>query len=399
MIAKDLGIDPVDIRLRNARQPNTMTLNDLQVNSCEFTAAIKKAREVSRWDDKKGKLPKGEGIGIACGGFLSGAGYPIYRTRMPHTSAVVRVSEQGDAAILYIGAIDMGQGSDTALAQMAAEAIGINYEDMRVIAGDTEITPHDFGAYASRQTLMSGWAVKRAGDEVRRQVLDLAAEMLEVKADDLEIARGIISVKGSPDKTIKFQQVANEFFIRFGPLVGNGKYEPPKLGGSFKGASVGTSPAYSFAAQISQVKVDEETGYVQVTNVWDVHDCGTVINPQLLHAQVEGALFMGMGEAMYEHTLFDANGKPLNFNLGEYRIPTALDVPDVVSELVDSYEPNGPWGVKEVGEGATLPTLGSYANAIYDAIGTRVYDLPLTPEKVWRAIRARKEAADNAPAS
>jgi 4-hydroxybenzoyl-CoA reductase subunit alpha len=274
---------------------------------------------------------------------------------------------------------------------MAAEAMGINYEDMRIVSADTETTPHDFGAYASRQTLMSGAAVKQAGEEVRHQILGMAAELLEANVTDLDIDRRLVFVKGSPEKTMPFETVANEFFIRKGPLLGRGSYAPPKLGGKFKGAAVGTSPAYSFAAQISQVEVDEETGQVMVTNVWDVHDCGTVINPSLLHAQVEGALFMGMGEAMYEEVLFDDKGKPLNANLGEYRVPTALDVPQVTSELVDSYEPAGPWGVKEVGEGATLPTMGCYANAIYDAIGVRIYDLPLTPEKVWRAIQGRKK--------
>jgi 4-hydroxybenzoyl-CoA reductase subunit alpha len=287
--------------------------------------------------------------------------------------------------------VDIGQGSDTILAQMAAEAMGINYEDVCIVSADTETTPHDFGAYASRQTLMSGHAVKQAGDEVRRQIIELAAELLEANVDDVDIDRRVVFVKGSPEKMLTFENVANEYFIRKGPLVGKGSYTPPKLGGKFKGAAVGTSPAYSFAAQISQVEVDEETGQVMVTNVWDVHDCGTVINPSLLHAQVEGALFMGMGEAMYEQCVFDDKGKPLNANLGEYRVPTALDVPQVFSELVDSYEPAGPWGVKEVGEGATLPTMGCYANAIYDAIGVRLYDLPLTPEKVWRAIQERKK--------
>jgi len=393
MIAKDLGMDPIAIREVNARRPNTTTLNDLKVNSCEFTACLEKAREISAWPGKKGKLPPGQGIGIGCGGFLTGAGYPIYRTRLPHASAVIKISEQGDTATLYIGAVDIGQGSDTILAQMAAEAIGINYEDVRIVSADTETTPHDFGAYASRQTLMSGHAVKAAGDDVRRQIIELAAELLEANAADMDIDRRVVFVKGSPDKMLAFENVATEFFIRKGPLVGKGSYTPPKLGGKFKGAAVGTSPAYSFAAQISQVEVDEDTGQVMVTDVWDVHDCGTVINPDLLHAQVEGALFMGMGEAMYEQVLFDDKGNPLNANLAEYRVPTALDVPQVTSELVDSYEPAGPWGVKEVGEGATLPTMGCYANAVYDAIGVRIYDLPLTPEKVWRAIQERKKRA------
>jgi len=393
MIAKDLGLDPIEIRKLNARKPNTTTLNDLKINSCEFTACLDKAKAVSGWEAKKGKLPPGQGIGIGCGAFVTGAGYPIYRTKMPHSAAVITVSEQGDSVTLHIGAVDIGQGSDTILAQMAAEAIGINYEDVRIVAADTETTPHDFGAYSSRQTLMAGHAVKRAGEEIRRQVIELAGELLKVDAAGLDIDGGTVFVKGFPEKALSFENVASEFFVRKGPLVGKGSYTPPKLGGKFKGAPVGTSPAYSFAAQVSQVEVDEDTGQVMVTDVWDVHDCGTVINPDLLGAQIEGALFMGMGEAMYEEVLFDDKGNPLNANLAEYRVPTALDVPQMHSQLVDSYEPSGPWGVKEVGEGATLPTMGCYANAIYDAIGVRIYDLPLTPEKVWRAIQERKKQA------
>jgi 4-hydroxybenzoyl-CoA reductase subunit alpha len=165
------------------------------------------------------------------------------------------------------------------------------------------------------------------------------------------------------------------------------------LGGKFKGAAVGTSPAYSFAAQISQVDIDEETGEIQVNDVWDVHDCGMVINPALLHAQVHGALYMGMGEAIWEQVLFDKKGRIMNPDLGEYRLPTALDMPRVHSGLIDSYEPNGPWGVKEVGEGATLPTIGCFSNAISDAIGIRIFSLPLTYEKVWRALKEKKEQA------
>ena len=393
MIAKDLGLDPIEIRKVNARRPDTTTLNDLKINSCEFTACLDKAKAVSGWDAKKGKLPPGQGIGVGCGAFVTGAGYPIYRTKMPHSAAVIKVSEQGDSVTLYIGAVDIGQGSDTILAQMAAEAIGVTYEDMRIVAADTGTTPHDFGAYSSRQTFMSGLAVKQAGEEIRRQVIELAGEMIEVNPADLDIDRGTVFLKGFPEKNLSFENVASEFFVRKGPLVGKGSYTPPKLGGKFKGAPVGTSPAYSFAAQVSQVEVDEDTGQVMVTDVWDVHDSGTVINPDLLGAQIEGALFMGMGEAMYEEVLFDDKGNPLNANLAEYRVPTALDVPQMHSQLVDSYEPSGPWGVKEVGEGATLPTMGCYANAIYDAIGVRIYDLPLTPEKVWRAIQEKKKHA------
>lgn len=297
--------------------------------------------------------------------------------------------EDGSAATLYTGATDIGQGSDTVLCQMAAEAMGFRYENMKIVAADTETTPHDFGAYASRQTLMSGSAVKQAGEEVKKQVLELAAEMMEVEVSDLDCRDSAIFVKSDSEITKPFGEVAREFFVRKGPLVGKGVYAPPKLGGKFKGAPVGTSPAYSFAAQISEVQIDEETGEIDVQEVWDVHDCGMVINPSLLHGQVHGALFMGMGESIWEQVLFDDQGKILNPNLGEYRMPTAMDMPKVTSALVESYEPAGPWGVKEVGEGATIPTMGCYANAIYDAMGIRVNSLPLTYEKVWRALKEK----------
>ena len=390
-IATELGIDPVVLRLRNARQPNTITPNDFQVNSCEMTACIEKARDLSGWDQKKGKMPPGRGIGIAVGSFVSGAGYPIYRTDLPHSAAIIKVHPDGTAATLYVGATDIGQGSDTVLCQMAAEAMGYTYENMKIISADTETTPHDFGAYASRQTLMSGAAVKQAGEEVKKQILEMAGVILDKNPGNLDCRDGIVFSTLEPDKTIPFARVARDFFVKKGPLVGLGSYTPPKLGGTFKGAAVGTSPAYSFAAQISEVQVCEDTGEVKVIDVWDVHDCGMVINPALLHAQVHGALFMGMGESIWEEVQFDGNGKIMNANLGDYRMPTALDMPRITSALVESFEPAGPWGVKEVGEGATIPTMGCFANAIYDAMGVRVNSLPLSYEKVWRALKEKRE--------
>jgi 4-hydroxybenzoyl-CoA reductase alpha subunit len=392
-VAAELGLDPVELRLKNARKPNTITPNEFKVNSCEMTACLEKAREISDWNQKKGKLPQGRGIGIAVGSFVSGAGYPIYRTNLPHSAAIIKVHPDGTAATLYVGATDIGQGSDTVLCQMAAEAMGYTYENMRIISADTETTPHDFGAYASRQTLMSGAAVKQAGEEIKKQLLEMAAVMMDKNSVNLDCREGIVFSKLEPEKTIPFAAVAREFFVKKGPLVGSGAYTPPQLGGKFKGAPVGTSPAYSFAAQISEVEVDEETGEINVIDVWDVHDCGTVINPALLHGQVHGALYMGMGESIWEEVQFDRNGKILNANLSDYRMPTALDMPRITSALVDSYEPAGPWGVKEVGEGATIPTMGCYANAIYDAMGVRVNSLPLSYEKVWRALKEKREKA------
>jgi 4-hydroxybenzoyl-CoA reductase subunit alpha len=391
-VAADLGIDPMDIRLRNCRRPDTVTPNDFAINSCELRRCLEQAREVSGWDRKRSDRPRGRGVGVATGSFVSGAGYPIVRSDLPHSAVVLKVNQDGTSATLYTGAPDIGQGSDTVLCQMAAEAMGYRYEQMKIVAADTETCPMDLGAYSSRQTLMTGAAAKQAGEEVKSQILDMASVMLGLPPGDLDCREGrVFSKSREKVQPLTFEEVARKHFILRGPLLGKGSYTPPRLGGTFKGAPVGTSPAYSFGAQVSEVEIDEETGEVRVLGVWDVHDCGTVVNPRLLHGQVHGALVMGMGETVWEEVLFDENGRVRNPDLANYRIPTALDVPSIHSEVVHSREPAAPWGVKEVGEGATNPTMGSFSNAIFDAMGVRVNSLPLSYEKVWRALREKRE--------
>ena len=391
-IAKELGIDPIEIRLINARRPGTVTVNGFKVDSYGLKECLEKARDISGWREKKGKLPWGRGMGIGNGGFVSGAGYAIYRTDKPHSTAMIKVTDDGTSAILYIGAVEIGQGSDTVLAQMAAEAMGYRYEYMKVVAADTDLAVHDLGAYASRQTLMSGWAVKWAGEKIKKLILETAAGMMEVKPEELDCREAIVFVKANPEVTKTFAEVAQKYFATTGQLIGQGSYKPPKLGGVHKGSAVGTSPAYSCATQIAEVEIDEESGEVEVMGAWDVHDSGMVINPALLHGQVHGAFYMGIGESIWEEVLFDKQGKLLNGNLAEYRLPTALDMPPVIaSELVDTVDPNAPWGVKEVGEGATTPTLGCISNAIFDAIGVQIKSLPMSYEKIWRALKEKKE--------
>ena len=390
-LAEDLGIDPIDIRIINAREPKTVTVNDFKVDSYGLKEALEKAREISGWKDKKGKLPLGRGIGVGNGGFVSGAGYPCYRTDLPHAVAIIRMNDDGTMATLYTGAVDIGQGSDTVLLQMAAESMGYRLDDMKIVSADTDLATHDFGAYASRQTLMGGWAVKFAGEEIKEKILKMAAEMTGFLPEQLDAKQGVVFQKAHPDEKLTYAEVARTYFVKYGSLIGRGSYAPPRLGGKFKGAPVGTSPAYSAATQVAEVQIDEETGEVEVIEAWDVHDCGFVINPALLHAQVHGAFYMGMGESIWEEMLYDEKGDVMNGNFSEYRMPTALDMPPVASELVDTVDPNAPWGVKEVGEGATTPTMGCLANAIYDAMGVRIGSLPLTYEKVWRAMKEKRE--------
>ncbi|NLI13353.1 molybdopterin cofactor-binding domain-containing protein [Pelotomaculum propionicicum] len=408
LIGEAIGVDPIDMRLVNARKNNTVTTAGYEVKSYHLGKANEMARDASGWKEKRGKLGLGRGIGVGNGGFVTGAGFCQYRTDLPHSVGMIKIYDDGTRAFVYSQAVDIGQGSDTVLLQMAAEAMGYPYEKCQMYAGDTDLTTLDFGAYASRQTLMAGWAVKRAGEDVKQKILEQAVEMFresgrikegwayignrELRPDDLDCKEGIVFVKQEPSLTLTFEEVARRYFVTKGVLIGRGWYHPGKLGGNHKGAAVGTSPAYSSATQIAEVKVDLETGQIECVDTWDVHDSGTIINPKLFHGQVHGAFSMGIGETIWEEVKFDDKGKLLNGNFSEYRLPTALDMPPVLSLTVeDSWEPNGPYGLKEVGEGATTPTMGCVANAIYDAIGVSMTELPITYEKVWRALKEKRE--------
>ncbi len=392
MIANDIGMDPIDIRLKNAMEPEYHTCNDLDIHSCEFTACIEDVKKKSDWDKKRGTLPKGRGIGIGCGGFVSGAGYPIYRSQFPHSNAIIKILEDGSKAVLFIGDADIGQGSDTVLAMAACEAMGITFDRISVVSADSDLTPIGFGAYSSRVTLMGGNACKMAGEEIKKQILKAASEILKVDESLLEAKENKIYVKDNPKISIPWEDAGFAHFSNKGPLVGKGHYSPPKgLGGKYKGAAVGTSPAYSFSATVCEVDVDMDTGKVKVLNFWDAHDCGTAINPMAAEGQAEGAVVMGMSEVLFENEVFDKHGKMLNADLHNYLIATSADMPEINSTIVDSYESEGPFGAKEIGEGATLPILGAIANAIANAIGVQIFELPITPEKVLKAIRSKTE--------
>jgi 4-hydroxybenzoyl-CoA reductase subunit alpha len=470
MVADELGIDPLEIRRRNAMAPNTRTVNDLDVGSCEFRATLDAVAEKSGFSEKyrayaeangRGKgfpreqvregilapakesavgvspggvgVSPAKGIGVGCGGFVSGAGYCIYRGQVqlshekprehfqkksvfPHANAIVKVSEDGMAAVLLIGAAEIGQGSDTILVQMCAESLGIPMSRVRIRSEDSDISPLDLGAYSSRVTLMAGHAVSRAGVAVVEKLKPYAAKLLgceptEVIARDgqMFVAAGecvrtrSASECGSQSKiqnprskiaaspSVPWEEVARQYFNANGPLVGTGCYKPPDgLGGEYKGSTVGTSPAYSFGSAVCEVAVDLETGKVRIERFTDFHDCGTPINPQMVHGQVEGAVVMGASETLLEDVQFDGRGQILNPNLHGYPIMTIKDAPEIFSGIVDSYEPRGPFGAKEIGEGSTLPVLGAVAHAIANATGVWIKDLPITPEKILKALRDKQ---------
>lgn len=409
-IAQELGIDPVDFRLKNMMERGDTTCNDLNMSSLGMKECIEAVKNGSDWSTKKGKLPPGKGIGIACGFFVSGAGYPIYRSDTYHSTAVLKLREDGGTADLLTASAEIGQGSDTTMGMIAAEALGVRLEDIKVSSGSTDYGV-DLGAYSSRQTLMSGHAAKEAAEDVKRQVLEVVSEILGVPMNEMDIKDGLIHFKKDVDFSglrtayikehrgwtdpptgdkLTFKEAARMAYLARGSIVGTGKYKPPALGGKFKGAAVGTSPAYGCSAQVVEVTVDLETGRVKVDQMTDAHDCGLAINLTSVEAQMQGSLSMGLGEALYEEVKIDAKGRVLNANLGEYKIATALDMPNVNTIVVETGEPNGPFGAKEVGEGAIMPTIPAILNAVHDAIGVRIDELPLTPERVFMAIQKAK---------
>jgi len=408
MIAQDLGLDPIEIRLRNAMTPNSRTCNDLDIRSCEFKKTLEEVAKKSGWREKYGKLPPGKGIGIGCGGFVSGAGYAIYRGQVqrhsekkpetfvkkavfPHANAIVKISEDGTAAVLLILAAEIGQGSSTVLSQICAETLGIDLQRVRIRSEDTDISPLDLGAYSSRTTLMGGKAVAMASQDVLNKMFSTVSKIWDCDPQDLEAKSNRILHKKDESLAMEWAEAARKYFNDNGPLVGTGWYKPPQgLGGDYKGAAVGTSPAFSYGSSVCECSVDLETGKVRIERFTDYHDCGTPINPQAVHGQVEGAVVMGAGETIMEEVLYDEKGRILNPNLHDYLLMTIKDAPEIFSGIVESYEPEGPYGAKEVGEGATLPVLAAVAHAIADATGVWIKELPITAEKILKALHERK---------
>jgi len=386
-IAEALGLDPAEMRRRHAVAEHTRTVNHLTVTTSGLRECIDRVVEASGWRAKFRQLPYGRGVGFAASAYISGAGLPIYWNDLPHSGAVVKIDRGGGVAV-FCGSIDIGQGSDSVLAYVVAEVLGIRPEDIRVVTADTDLTPVDLGSYSSRVTLMAGNAAKEAAERLRGLLLDAVAKKLEVSPADLEVRGGRIALRDDPARGVAFDEAARLAEAAFGTLVAAGSYTPPRRAARFKGAGVGPTPAYSYTACVAEVAVDPETGEVRVERVWIAHDGGTAINPLLVEGQVEGSVYMGLGEALMEEQVFRRGLHKIPSML-EYKSPTTLETPEIRTILVQTRDPEGPFGAKEAGQGPLLPVIPAVANAVYDAVGVRVDEVPITPDKVLRALEER----------
>jgi 4-hydroxybenzoyl-CoA reductase alpha subunit len=392
-IAHELGIDPAEIRLRNLLQPNTRTVNDLRVTSYGYPDCIKKATEHSGWSEKKGKLPYGKGIGIAGSHYVSGAANSIYRSKMPHSNVMLKMDIDAGVTI-FTGTAEIGQGSDTIQVQIVAEELGITLDRVRIISADSDLTPLDLGSYSSRVTFMAGNACLEAAREMKLKVNKAAAELLQVPAEQLMNRENFIFDRVNPDKRVSFEEaVVHAMGTQGGTLVTKGSYTPPKeaQGGKFHGAGVGPGVAYSYSAQVAEVTVDPETGVVTVDRITAAHDCGRALNPLTVEGQIEGSVSMGLGQALMEEQIFD-QGLIMNPGLLEYRTPGILDSPEIKAIIVESAESEGPYGAKEAGEGSLAAVIPAVGNAIFDAIGVRINELPFTPDKILKALKEKDRA-------
>jgi 4-hydroxybenzoyl-CoA reductase alpha subunit len=387
-LAEDLQLDPAELRLRHLQPPDSVTANWLRIGSMGLGACIERVVEASGWKTRRGQLGPGRGLGLACSSYISGAGLPIYWNDMPHSGVQLKC-DRGGGVTVFCGSTEIGQGSDSILAYIVAEVLGIPIASISVVTADTDLTPVDLGSYSSRVTLMSGNAALQAAERARDLIARHASAKLAVPPDRLVFADGRVFDAGSPETGLSFAEAVQLAEAKGGTVGTVGSYTPPRSPGRYRGAGVGPSPAYSYSAAVAEVLVDPATGIVTVPTIWVAHDVGRSINPAAVMGQVEGGVYMGLGEALMEEMPYrDRRGMVHKIpSMLEYKSPTTLEMCDVHTFLVENPDPNGPFGAKEVGQGPLLPVPPAVANAVHDAVGVRVDEVPITPEKVLKAIQ------------
>ena len=395
-MAAELGLDPFEVRRQNLLEAPTFTANDLMVKSYGLPDCLDWVEKASRWRERKGRLGPGRGLGMACSHYVSGAAKPVHWTGEPH--AVVNLKLDFDCAVtLLTGASDIGQGSSTILAQCVAERLGVDLSRIRIVANDSEVTPKDNGSYSSRVTFMVGNAAIDAANNLRAILVAAAARKLDARAEDIEVSGETYRVAGSQDVGLSFDEVVAAALEDTGTITAKGTFTTPREaqgGKAYRGAAIGSTMGFSYAAQVVEVSVDPDTAQVTVEKVWVAHDCGYALNPLSVEGQVQGSVWMGMGQALTEETRYH-EGLLITGNMLDYRVPTIEDSPPIEVKIVESVDPNGPFGAKEAGEGSLSGFLPALAAAIADATGVRMNETPITPDRLFEA-RARRQRAQAA---
>ena len=391
-MARELGLDPFAVRRANLLTAPTRTLNDLMVNSYGLSECLDRVERASGWRSRIGKMPRGKGLGMACSHYVSGAAKPIHWTGEPHAVVNVRLDFDGGITALT-GAADIGQGSSTMVAIAVAETLGIALDRVRVISADTAITPKDNGAYSSRITFMVGNAAIDAAMQLKAILAAAAARKLDARPEDIDCVGETFRVSAGGQSQLSFADVAREALVDRGAITVTGSFTcPPEAqGGKHRGGAVGSTMGFSYAAQVVEVSVDEATALVSVDKVWVALDCGRAINPLAVEGQIEGSVWMGMGQALSEETRY-AEGLPIHANMLEYRIPTIAESPPIEVQIVESHDPNGPFGAKEASEGALAGFPPALINAIANAVGVDLDELPATPDRIMQALVERRRA-------
>jgi 4-hydroxybenzoyl-CoA reductase subunit alpha len=395
-MAHELGLDPFAVRRANLLQAPTRTLNDLMVNSYGLAECLDKVERASRWQERIGKLPPGKGLGMACSHYVSGAAKPIHRTGEPHAVVNLKLDFDGGVTALT-GAADIGQGSSTMVAIAVAETLDIALDRVRVVAGDSAVTPKDNGAYSSRITFMVGNAAIDAAKNLKAVLVAAAARKLEARPEDIECVGETFRVGSGDQSSLPFAEVVAAALVEEGAVTVKGTFTcPPEAqGGKHRGGAVGSTMGFSYAAQVVEVSVDDGTGLISVDKVWVALDCGHAINPLAVEGQIEGSVWMGMGQALSEETHY-VGGLPVHASLLEYRVPTIVESPPIEVHIVESHDPYGPFGAKEASEGALAGFAPALANAVANALDLALNELPMTPDRIMEALveRRRRQRRD-----
>jgi 4-hydroxybenzoyl-CoA reductase alpha subunit len=386
MMAEELGIDPAEMRLRNALKTGEVQATGSKIISCGLTQAIEKAAEGSGWKEKRGKLPYGRGIGMGANGMM--VGFPM--GIRGGSAAIIKFNEDGGCTLIS-GVVDNGQGNESMVVQIAADVLGMKMEDINLVSADSEITPLDQGAYSQAATFVSGNAARAAAIDAREQILNIASDMLDATPDELDLNNGQVFVRQRPERNVWLGKVIRTALLDNTPVVGRGSYMPKvdlrrEWVSNPKGQHAGT---FSFGAVVAEVEVDTETGQVRVTKVTGAHDCGFAINPMSVEGQLEGSVASGgVGATLLEEHSWDG-GQMLNANMLEYKVPLAVDMPQITPIIVETEDPEGPFGAKEAGLWGSMNMFQAIGNAVYDAVGVWIKEFPITPDKVLKALEER----------